>query len=459
MYRSKEDIKKTIDEMIVRTRANTAALTDECNVTDYKHLVKDGIWSDAFAAAIKEHQIIHIPAMDEPYIIDTQLVLPSNRHIIAEDGAVIRQAEGVRILMVRNEHTEDGTHKPVNFENRDHNIAITGGRWEESWTGRLGYGRTGKYDEERSLYGVSTFMFFNNIEGLTLENMTFAHTAGFSVQTGDAKDNIFENITFVRCYADGLHINGNSENVYVKNVKGQVGDDLVALNTYDWLNSSVNFGPGKTIWCEDLELSADSPYKAFRLQPALYKYDDGSIVDCALIDVVIKNVKGILTYKMYMQTPPYLLEGGEPEWSGVGSGENIYFEDIEIDLFQPIDMMRMYREQHPVRGTFAGFEFGANFEYIHMKNIRMKLYPEKWKMTCTVCVGPKSSLENYGQGFNEVFDPYISSAVEKLVLEDFYVNGEKITSPDGYIKEIHFDNINNDGRSTGHGTIREIEVI
>ena len=80
-------------------------------------------------------------------------------------------------------------------------------------------------------------------------------------------------------------------------------------------------------------------------------------------------------------------------------------------------------------------------------------------MSFAVCVGPKSSLENYGQGFNEVFDPYISSAVEKLVLEDFYVNGEKITSPDGYIKEIHFDNINNDGRSTGHGTIREIEVI
>lgn len=458
MFTSREEIKSKIDEMILRNKARREKLSDEVCITEYKESVENGIWSKAFQKALNEHEIIRIPKSEQPYIIDSQLVIPSNRHIIAEDGVIVRQAEGVRVLMMRNEHTHDGTHAPIDMSDMDCNITISGGRWEESWTCRLGYGRTGKYDEERSFYGVSTFMFFNNIEGLTLENMTFAHTAGFSVQTGNANDMIFENIRFERCYADGLHINGNTENVYIHDVRGQVGDDLVALNTYDWLNSSVNFGPGKTIWCEDLELSEDSTYKAFRLQPALYKYDDGSIVDCALYDVVIKNVKGILTYKMYMQTPPYRLGAQQPEWSGIGSMDNIYFEDIFIDLVHPLDMMRMYRESHPVRGTFAGFEIGANTGLIHFKNIDINLYPEQWPMTYAVCIGPKSSLENYGEGPCEVFDPYISSSADKLVLENFKVNGVKIESAEKYVKQISFDNINNDGMSSGTGTFKEIIV-
>ena len=461
MYVSQDEIKAKIDEMRARNKAKRDALTDKVCICEYKDLVEDGIWSKAFQRAIDEHEIIVIPAMDEPYLIDTQLVVPSNRHIIAEDGAVIRQAEGVRVLLMRNEHTHDGTHYPIDTSDRDHNISITGGRWEESWTHRLGYGRTGMYDMQRSLYGVTTFMLFNNIEGLNLENMTFSQTSGFSVQTGDAYDMVFEHIRFVRCFADGLHINGNTENIYAYDIKGQVGDDLIALNTYDWLNSSVNYGPGKTIWCEDLELSADSSYKAFRLQPALYKYDDDSIVDCGLFDVVIKKVRGILTYKMYMQTPPYRLDGKDkPEWSGLGSMDNVYFDDIEIDLQHPLDMMRMYRESHPVRGTFAGFEIGANVGLIHFKNIKMKMYPEKWPMTCAICIGPKSSIENfYNDGPAEVFDPYLSSYAEKLVLENFEVNGKKIDTAEGYVKEIKFDDINGDGLSTGEGKFNVIEVI
>ena len=324
----KEQIYAALEQMKRENRAAQERLTKEASLEDYRSLARTDmqddvpitVWSDAFQKALDENEILRIPASDEVYYIDRPIRIPSDRRITADDGAVIRLRKGVPTLMFRNVHTADGTHTPIVSDCRDRNIAIIGGRWEESLEGRRGYGRSGMYDENRSYYGVSTCMFFNNMDGLTLRNMTFAHCGGFVVQTGDITGMDIDNITFVECYADGLHLNGNTENVSVTNIRGQVGDDLVALNMYDWQNSSVDFGPTKTVLCENLELSADSGYKALRIEPGVYYYDDGSSVDCGLYDTIIKNVRGINTFKLYYQTPAYRIVGGEPERGGPGSG-------------------------------------------------------------------------------------------------------------------------------------------
>jgi len=458
----KAQIYASLDRMAAANRAAQDALTREASLTDYASLVRTGmqddtdirIWTDAFRTALAENEIVRIPASAEPYYVDDSITIPSNRRIAAEDGAVIRQTKGTRVLMFRNEHTADGTHAPISADVRDCNIAIHGGRWEESNTRRAGYGRTGMYDMNRSFYGVSTCMFFNNMDGLTLTDLTFVHTAGFSVQMGDITNVLIDNITFVECFADGLHINGNTENVRITNVRGQVGDDLVALNMYDWQNSSVDFGPMKTVLCENLELSADSGYKAMRIEPGIYYYDDNSSVDCGLFDAIIKNVRGINTFKLYYQTPAYKIIGEEPERGGPGSGDYLFFEDIRIDLNAPIDGFREYKESDPVRGAFAGFEFGANIGHLFFENIDLTLYPEKYPLSYLFCVGPKSCIG--GNGDVEVFDPYVSCEVGTVELTDIRVNG---VSPDEiapYIRAVAFDNINNDGRSTGSGTIANV---
>ena len=61
------------------------------------------------------------------------------------------------------------------------------------------------------------------------------------------------------CYADGIHINGNTDKVFLRNVEGKVGDDIIALNMFDWKDSSINFGPIDTVWCENIKLHRDSP--------------------------------------------------------------------------------------------------------------------------------------------------------------------------------------------------------
>jgi len=449
----KQNIYDTVAESIRICDAHIATLSDRVTLDAYSNLVtvQDGmkIWTEALQCALREHEIVTIPASEQPYFIDKTVIIPSNRRIEAH-GATVRLTPNCTVLMLRNEHTMDGTHMPLPEGYSDHNISIDGGRWEESNKMRLGYGSSGKYDEAHSFFGVSTMMLFNNIENITLTNITFAHTAGFSAQFGHMRGAHFENIRFDSCYADGLHINGDSTNILVKNVKGDVGDDLVALNMYDWQNSSINFGPTNNVVCEDLELYESGKYKALRIEPGVYTFDDGSTVDCSLTNALFRKIRGIKTFKLYFQTPAYKI-GTLPERGAVGSADNLFFEDIEIDLSNPIDKFAEYMNSDPVRGMFAAFEIGANIGHITFENISIRLY-EKYPLSRMICIGPKSVRTND----NEIFDPYLSSEVRCLTLDNICVNSKPCTDILPLVAEISFDDINGDGHSTASGTIREI---
>ncbi len=453
----KLQIRATLDNMRAENLRKIAELSDKVTLDNYRSLVRvvddREIWSDALQTALDEHEVVVIPSRDEPYYIDRTVVVGSNRRIEAHGARVVLTPD-CDTLMLRNASTADGTHAPIVGIERDCNISIVGGRFEESRTERAGYGRSGKYDANRSFYGVSTLFFFNNLDSLTLVDVTFAHTAGFSAQVGDATDVVFERIRFDSCYADGLHINGNTERLLCRDVKGQVGDDLVALNSYDWQDSSVDFGPIRTVLVEDLELSDDSRYKAIRIEPGRYYYDDGSEVDCALIDAIISNVRGIRTFKLYYQTPRYTL-GTAPERGAVGSGDNIYFENIAVDLTSPIDGLAVYKDSDPIRGSFGAFELGANIGNITFEDIDLTLYRDKYPYSYLAVVGPKSARVRD----IELFDPYLSSEVGRMALRNIRLNGELVTDEAtlrGLVREVEFDDVNGDGFSTASGRVREL---
>lgn len=446
---------RLLNELIKMEQENERAsntLNDTCVLTDYEYLSKNGIWTDALRVSLTEHQTVIVPPSDTPYIIDDTIVIPSNRKIIAY-GAIFLSASGTDVLMMRNEHNVDGTHTPVNSK-RDENITILGGTFDDGRTCRAGYGKSGKYDKECSFFGVSCSLFFNNINGLTIKDVTFVHCAAFALQAGEISNAVFRNIRFIDCYADGLHFCGNSRNILVVNVKGLVGDDIIALNMYDWHNSSVNFGVGENIWCEDIDLDTSSKYKAIRLESGIYRFDDGTTVDCALQNVMIKKVRGIRTFKLYLQTPPYIM-GGEREWGECGSASDIVFEDIDIDLYAPIDKFSEYLDGDKIRGTFAAFELGANIDTLILKDIRLTLHRDEYPESYLMCIGPKSIVRNE----MEIFDPYLSSSAKNVVLNNISVNGEKMVCAEEYIKEISFNNVNEDGDSTGAGTFENVEII
>ena len=163
-----------------KREAENSVLNDTVFLSAYRPLTRkteEGtIWTQALQTALNEHERIIIEPSEEIYLLDGTVCIPSNRHIEAE-GATIRLSKACRVLMLRNERTQDGTRFPIDSAEKDRNISIHGGRWEESNVRRLGYGISGRYapvsedDEHREFYGVSTCMLFNNLEGLSLSDM------------------------------------------------------------------------------------------------------------------------------------------------------------------------------------------------------------------------------------------------------------------------------------------------
>ena len=454
---SRTDTKEALKQQIMqaafdakaRNEAEIASLTDSVSLLEYASLMREGehgqIWTEALQAALDAHEIVVIPASEEIYWIDSTVIIPSNRRIEAS-GATIRLVPEYPYIMLRNEHLGDGTYAPIDTSVRDRNISIHGGSWEESCTVR---GKRRLHASTDSFFGVQTCMMFNNLDHLTITDVTFSHATSFCVQVGDLCDGVFENFFFISCYADGLHINGNSKNLLVRNFSGHVGDDLVALNMYDWLGSSINYGPAKNVFCEDIHSASDSHAKAMRLQPGIFIYQDGTQVDCSLEDMYFRNLSGIFEYKLYFQSPPYRI-GATPEGGGAGSGNNLLFENCEILAQRP-----QYRVDDTVKGDFGMFFINSNIGYLSLENIHYTVPEGTGKDTHLVAVGPMT-WRPIARPHLEVFDPYISGVLDTLEMENIFVNGEKVTDAKSVIKIIEFDDVNKDGFSSGKGTLRHV---
>ena len=451
---AKTTIENTLAEMEKTLNAAADASVDYVSITDYAHLVTNGIWTKALQTALNENENVYIPYTAQTYWIDSTVTVPSNRRILAHEEAVISLTEGCDVLMLRNEHTVDGTLVQPRQDDRDENIFIEGGIWKESRTKRQGYGKSGRYDNNRvkgNYYGISTCMLFNNINNLRLKNMTFANTAGFSVQVGELTNGVFENLYFDTCYADGVHINGNTENVVVRHLRGVVGDDLVALNMYDWQDSSVNFGPTRNMLVEDIVVPASAQVKEMRILPGTYYFQDGSSVDCAAENIIVRNLRGIRDFKMFFQTPVYTI-GATPEKGSIGTGKNIFFEDIRINLDAPNHWHSSSMSSDPLRNPFGAFEINANIENIHFENIDILCNETTYPMANILHIGPLSCRN----GDTEILDPYLSSKVDKITWENITYNMEPVEDLSDHVYTSEFDNINGDGMSTGKGEVGSI---
>ena len=457
-------VEQSVAAAVEENAALQAGLADRVSLRDYAALARrrDGAttWTEALQRAVAEHEIVVLPPSDKPYLVDGTITVPSNRRIEAT-GATVRLADGMKTVLFRNANATDGTFAPVPPGSRDTNIAIVGGTWEDCRASRAGYGRSGMFNllprRPGNFFGVSAMMFFGNCDHVSVVGATFRHAGAFAVQAGDGDAFRFEDIAFDRCFADGLHLNGNLSRVLARRIRGQVGDDLVALNAYDWLNSSVSFGPQRDILCEDLELvriPGFPIYPAIRIQPATYRYADGSTVDCSVSDVVFRHVRGITTFKCYLQTPPYRI-GERPEWGETGSGGNLVFEDVEIDLAGPIDDIGQYASSDPVRGHFAAFEIGANLSSVALRDVNVTFHADRHPLSHLLLVGPKSCvLPRQGENdAREIFDPYVECRVGKVVLANVRACG---AVPGELVRATAFNDVNGDGRSSGRGEIGRI---
>ena len=112
--------------------AKISMLSKTASLKDYEHLTRTTIltdtklkiWSDALQSALNENEIATIPAQDNKYYIDKTIIIPSNRRSIADKKAHMSLTAQTNVLMLRNEHTQDGTHFPIKSGNEDCNIPL-----------------------------------------------------------------------------------------------------------------------------------------------------------------------------------------------------------------------------------------------------------------------------------------------------------------------------------------------
>ena len=158
------------------------------------------------------------------------------------------------------------------------------------------------------------------------------------------------------------------------------------------------------------------------------------------------KISGIYEYKLYLQTPPYRL-GEKPEGSGVGSADNLFFEDIHIIADVP-----GYASAEPGRDIFGMFILNSNIGCISLKNITYVCPETVRPNTYLIVLGPLSNL----RGDVEIFDPYASGTTDTLALENITCNGKPVTNVDEIVKVVAFDDINKDGFSSGRGRANTI---
>ena len=93
-------------------------------------------------------------------------------------------------------------------------------------------------------------------------------------------------------------------------------------------------------------------------------------------------------------------------------------------------------------------------EDAELSDIKLKIYKDRFPTSYFLSIGPKS-IRRDGK---EIFDPYINSALDELVLKNIEVNGEILSSEntEKYIKEIVFDDIYAEGREKSFGKIKRI---
>lgn len=418
------------------------------NFTNYveKKFDKD-IWTEAFRKALHESHYVYIPK--GKYYIDGCIVLSSKSKIKAHKKAEICLTKETKTVMIRNADVIDGSKQLISDEQPiTCDIHIEGGVWSTEYDKRAEYGKICIFDEKDSMHGVHALMLFSGVKNLHLKNLVFKNTPAFSVQLGRIDNFIIEKIKFIDCYADGIHVNGGTKNGVIRNICGQAGDDLVALNAYDWPTSTINQGPIENVVIYNVNSQGKS-FNLMRIQPGKTSVKNGNI-DCYIKNIIIDNIKGVETYKMYFQTPEYV---GEPEGSFVGDIENVLIKNLKIFKTRPSDGTPNYVNADPITGHFGVFELGSNINGLTLQNIKVKFKCEnKYKnLEHFIVVGPKSC---YFEKENlEVFDPYVISQVKNLRYKNIKINGKKVENIMEHVKEIKFEKLYDSEYASGYGEI------
>ena len=328
---------------------------------DYRHLVTRGdweerwpdgaggmktvgvtgeLWSTALQAALDANPKVLVPARHEPYYLDAPLVVSSGMALLAAPDAEFRLKPGTGTCMLRNANPASGWLEPLpGAWHPDTAITIQGGVWTGLATAAgesNGNGR-GSVDARDSVPGAHGVIVLTNVERVVVRDLVIRQSRPFGVHLTNARDFLVESLRFEEHRRDGVHVNGPAAYGVIRDISGTTGDDMVALNAWDWQGSAMTFGPIHHALVENitgraLSARASGPVPdgsaEIRLLPGHKHFRDGTQLACPLKDIVLRHLRAIRTLKMYDQ--PNLEMGRDRDFSDpIGEMRRVFVRDVE----------------------------------------------------------------------------------------------------------------------------------
>jgi hypothetical protein len=288
------------------------------------------IWNASIQAALANYDAVFLPRSDAPYYLNEPVMLKTGQRLSADPSAEIRLVPGVNTCMVRNDHLAASQEGPVPADARpDTQIIVEGGIWttlattERQSNGNVS-GRSARRGEVPSCHGV---LLFNNVRGLLVRNVTIRQSRAHGIQLSNCGDFLVDGVTFDDHRRDGVHVNGPASYGVIRHVRGVTGDDVVALNAWDWRNTAPSFGPIDHILVEGVHGnprggSADE----IRLLPGTKTFASDKL-DCPVTDCVLRDLYDIRTFKIYDQ--PNLELGRDTDFCDpVGTVRNVHIQQL-----------------------------------------------------------------------------------------------------------------------------------
>jgi hypothetical protein len=318
------------------------------------------VWTQAMQASLDALGTLHIPARAQPYYLDGPLVLKSGQRLSADPTTEIRLKPGTNTCMARNEHVMTLNTKPVPADLQlDTDITIEGGIWTTLATAVANHGNErGRSSKENPAFGTHGVILLQNVRRVAVKNLTVRQSRPFGVHLANAHEFTVENITLEDHRRDGVHVNGPASDGLIRGVRGDSGDDDVALNAWEWKNYAPSFGPIERIIVEDVTGWPGDQHEgnnAIRILPGVKRFDDGTTLDCPIRDITLRRITDIRHFKIYDQ--PNLELGRDNDFSiGVGTVKNLRLEDLifnrpgQIELHANTDGVSVHnvRVNHPV---------------------------------------------------------------------------------------------------------------
>lgn len=259
---------------------------EECcfNVKRNLSFVSNNVWTSAIKNALDNHKNVYIPLKATPYVLDDRLVMHSGNRLIIHPLAEIKLADGTDTCLIRNEN--------MSSNQTDSDIQIEGGIWDGNSENQSSiYCHS---DKENYLVGVAGLISMIGVKRFKIKNLTVKSPKGFAIQVNSSDKFDIDNISLDNCESDGIHLCGGNTNFHVRRIGGQVTDDFIAMNAWDWLESTPFYGDIKNGVVEDIDGVATAG--------GLVRMLPGG--DHTISDVEVKRISGTSNdscFKLYNQ--------------------------------------------------------------------------------------------------------------------------------------------------------------